>query len=86
MCGIATDHCVRATALDGASEGFATRVLTALCVGVAQDTTAAAITEMTGRASSSPDRSGRTLLAQHHFSARVRSTLTVRAVPRPKRR
>jgi nicotinamidase/pyrazinamidase len=46
VCGIATDHCVRATALDSASAGFDTRVLTALCAGVAEDTTAAAITEM----------------------------------------
>jgi nicotinamidase/pyrazinamidase len=46
VCGIATDHCVRATALDSAREGFGTRVLTALCVGVAPGTTAAAITEM----------------------------------------
>ena len=46
--GIATDHCVRATALDSAREGFDTRVLTALCAGVAPDTTAAAITEMSG--------------------------------------
>jgi nicotinamidase/pyrazinamidase len=48
VCGIATDHCVRATALDSASEGFDTRVLTALCAGVAPDSTAAAITEMSG--------------------------------------
>jgi nicotinamidase/pyrazinamidase len=48
VCGIATDHCVRATALDGVSEGFATRVLTALCAGVAAETTAAALTEMSG--------------------------------------
>ena len=48
VCGIATDHCVRATALDSAREGFDTRVLTALCAGVAEDTTAAAITELTG--------------------------------------
>ena len=46
VCGIATDHCVRATALDSAQEGFDTKVLTALCVGVAEETTAAAITEM----------------------------------------
>ncbi|NYE35213.1 nicotinamidase/pyrazinamidase [Nocardioides cavernae] len=46
VCGIATDHCVRATALDSASEGFATRVLTALCAGVAEDSTAAALTEL----------------------------------------
>src|SRR5690349_12507293 len=48
VCGIATDHCVRATALDSAREGFDTRVLTALCAGVAEDTTAAAITELSG--------------------------------------
>jgi nicotinamidase/pyrazinamidase len=48
VCGIATDHCVRATALDSAQEGFATRVLTALCAGVADETTAAALTEMSG--------------------------------------
>ena len=48
VCGIATDHCVRATALDSASEGFTTRVLTALCAGVAEESTAAAITELAG--------------------------------------
>ncbi|MCF6376831.1 isochorismatase family protein [Nocardioides KLBMP 9356] len=48
VCGIATDHCVRATALDSASEGFATRVLTALSAGVAEETTAAALTELSG--------------------------------------
>lgn len=48
VCGIATDHCVRATALDSAREGFDTRVLTALCAGVADETTAAALAEMAG--------------------------------------
>jgi nicotinamidase/pyrazinamidase len=48
VCGIATDHCVRATALDSAREGFTTRVLTALCAGVAEESTAAAITELAG--------------------------------------
>lgn len=48
VCGIATDHCVRATALDSAGAGFTTRVLLPLCAGVAEDTTAAAITEMSG--------------------------------------
>jgi len=48
VCGIATDHCVRATALDSAGAGFATRVLLPLCAGVADDSTAAAITEMSG--------------------------------------
>jgi nicotinamidase/pyrazinamidase len=44
--GIATDHCVRATALDAAAEGFRTRVLLGLCAGVAADTTEAAIEEL----------------------------------------
>ncbi len=48
VCGIATDPCVRATALDSAGAGFATRVLLPLCAGVADDSTAAAITEMSG--------------------------------------
>jgi nicotinamidase/pyrazinamidase len=48
VCGIATDHCVRATALDASSNGFTTRVLTDLCAGVAPETTEAAITEMRG--------------------------------------
>ena len=46
VCGIATDHCVRATALDASTNGFATRVLTDLCAGVAQETTEAAISEL----------------------------------------
>ncbi|MGD9527485.1 nicotinamidase [Pseudonocardia sp.] len=44
--GIATDHCVRATALDAVASGFRTRVLLALCVGVAPETTSAAIAMM----------------------------------------
>ncbi|CCH28485.1 isochorismatase family protein [Actinosynnema sp. NPDC047251] len=36
--GIATDHCVRATALDAASAGFATTVLLGLTAGVARAT------------------------------------------------
>jgi nicotinamidase/pyrazinamidase len=44
--GLATDHCVRATALDAAAEGFDTRVLLDLCAGVAPDTTAAALEEL----------------------------------------
>ena len=43
--GIATDHCVRATALDAAKEGFATTVLLDLTAGVAAATTAAALTQ-----------------------------------------
>lgn len=45
--GIATDHCVRATALDATANGFSTRVLLAHCAGVAPDTTDAALDEMT---------------------------------------
>lgn len=46
--GIATDYCVRATALDAVREGFRARVLTDLTAGVAPDSTAAALTEMRG--------------------------------------
>jgi nicotinamidase/pyrazinamidase len=48
ICGIATDHCVRATSLDAVREGFRVRVLGDLCVGVAAGTTQAALEEMTG--------------------------------------
>jgi nicotinamidase/pyrazinamidase len=44
--GIATDHCVRATALDAAREGFATTVLLDLTAGVAQETTERALAEL----------------------------------------
>jgi nicotinamidase/pyrazinamidase len=44
--GIATDHCVRATALDAVRAGFATRVLLQLTAGVAADTTTAAVREL----------------------------------------
>ena len=44
--GIATDHCVRATALDAAAAGLHTRVLLGLTVGVAADTTARALREL----------------------------------------
>jgi nicotinamidase/pyrazinamidase len=46
VCGIATDHCVRATALDAAREGFEVRLLQELCAGVAPETTEAALREM----------------------------------------
>jgi nicotinamidase/pyrazinamidase len=46
--GIATDYCVRATALDAARAGFNTRVLVDLTAGVAPDSTAAALAEMRG--------------------------------------
>ncbi|AVZ73280.1 nicotinamidase [Streptomyces lunaelactis] len=46
--GIATDHCVRATALDAVREGFTTNVLLALTAGVAEDTTDRALQELRG--------------------------------------
>ena len=45
--GIATDHCVRATALDATRAGFATTVLLDLCAGVAAETTERALAELT---------------------------------------
>ncbi|QLE72230.1 isochorismatase family protein [Streptomyces rectiverticillatus] len=44
--GIATDHCVRATALDAAREGFSTQVLLDLTAGVAPHTTEKALGEL----------------------------------------
>ncbi|MEU4061247.1 nicotinamidase [Streptomyces wedmorensis] len=44
--GIATDHCVRATALDAAREGFRTLVLLDLTAGVAKETTDRALEEL----------------------------------------
>ncbi|GAA3115925.1 nicotinamidase [Planomonospora alba] len=44
--GIATDHCVRATALDAAGGGLAVRVLLDLTAGVAPQTTEAALAEL----------------------------------------
>jgi nicotinamidase/pyrazinamidase len=46
--GFATDHCVRATALDARRLGYDVEVMLDLCAGVAPDTTRAAISEMTG--------------------------------------
>jgi nicotinamidase/pyrazinamidase len=44
--GIATDHCVRATALDAVREGFKTTVRLGLTAGVARETTEAALIEL----------------------------------------
>jgi len=44
--GIATDHCVRATALDAVGEGFETTVLLDLTAGVARASTDAALTAL----------------------------------------
>ncbi|MER5256333.1 MULTISPECIES: nicotinamidase [unclassified Streptomyces] len=44
--GIATDHCVRATALDAVREGFGTVVLLDLTAGVSKETTERALEEL----------------------------------------
>ncbi|GAA1312361.1 nicotinamidase [Streptomyces sanglieri] len=44
--GIATDHCVRATALDAVRAGFTTHVLLDLTAGVAETTTERALEEL----------------------------------------
>ncbi|OKI04458.1 nicotinamidase [Streptomyces sp. CB02923] len=46
--GLATDHCVRATALDAVREGFRVQVLLDLTAGVAAGTTERALEEMRG--------------------------------------
>ncbi len=44
--GIATDYCVRATALDAVAAGYQVIVIKNLCRGVAPDTTQKALEEM----------------------------------------
>jgi nicotinamidase/pyrazinamidase len=44
--GIATDHCVRATALDAVGNGFGTRVLLHLTAGVSEATVEAALDQL----------------------------------------
>jgi nicotinamidase/pyrazinamidase len=44
--GIATDHCVRATALDAVKAGFATTVLLDLTAGVARSTVDSAVAQL----------------------------------------
>ena len=46
VCGIATDYCVRATALDARVVGFSTTVLTALSAGVAPGSTEQALSDL----------------------------------------
>jgi len=44
--GIATDHCVRASALDAVAHGVRVRILTDLIAGVAPEPSAAALAEL----------------------------------------
>jgi len=44
--GIATDYCVKATAIDAANAGYKVTVIEDLCRGVAPETTASALKEM----------------------------------------
>ena len=44
--GIATDHCVKATALDGIKDGFSVTLLRDLSVGVSPDTTEQALAQL----------------------------------------
>ena len=44
--GIATDYCVKATAVDAVKAGFRTRVIANACAGVAKDTITAALADM----------------------------------------
>jgi nicotinamidase/pyrazinamidase len=46
VCGIATDYCVRHTALDALRAGFGVRLLQDLCAGVAPDSTEATLEEL----------------------------------------
>ena len=46
ICGLTTDHCVRATSLDAADGGFNVRVLMDMCAGVLPKTTDAAVKAM----------------------------------------
>lgn len=43
VCGLATDYCVRATALDACAEGLHTGLLLDLVAGVAPQSTAGAL-------------------------------------------
>lgn len=47
--GIATDYCVKATALDAVANSYQVVVVEELCKGVAPDTTAKALEEMRGK-------------------------------------
>ncbi|MGH3362203.1 MAG: isochorismatase family protein [Nocardioides sp.] len=46
ICGIATDYCVRATALDAVENGFTVRLLRDLCADVAAESTERTLAEL----------------------------------------
>ena len=46
VCGLATDYCVRATALDAVSAGFDTTLVRSMCAAVAPQTGRAALAEL----------------------------------------
>lgn len=46
VCGLATDYCVKATAIDGVALGYKVRVVIDACRGVIPETVKAAIVEM----------------------------------------
>ncbi len=46
VCGLATDYCVKATAVDAAKLGYKTLVITDACEGVSSETSAAALCDM----------------------------------------
>jgi len=46
VCGLATDYCVKATALDARLRGFETTVLLDLCAGVSKETTLTACEQL----------------------------------------
>lgn len=49
ICGLATDYCVGATAIDAIGAGFGTRILTELIAGVAPATSAASLEQLRER-------------------------------------
>jgi nicotinamidase/pyrazinamidase len=59
VCGLTTDYCVRATALDARKEGFRTRLLLNYCAGVSPETTERALSEMSSAGVAILEVSGR---------------------------
>jgi len=47
--GLATDYCVKATALDAIAAGYEVDLIVGLCRGVSPETTAGALEEMKGK-------------------------------------